>query len=551
VKGDFFSLLNDSGDDWIVRLHYKLILFISLLVFVTSISYEVLFRNILIDALKNETGTKALNIAQIIADLPEVKRAFHTEDPSVILQPLAEHYREMSDAEYVVIGNTEEVRYSHPKEDRIGKKMVGGDNEAVLRGESIVSSSVGSLGPSLRGKTPVFDDAGNVIGIVSVGFLNKEIAKDMSSYHYRMIRMSIVLLSIGIIGAVLIAYKVKRSLFGYEPERIAHLYEEKQAILESVREGIIAVNKHGIITLANSNALRMLQIGQQEKIEGKFILKVLPHSHLIEVVRTGKKQYDEEMLLHNEIVIVNRFPIYDTQKQIIGAVASFRYKSEINRLSRALSNIKKYAEGLRAQTHEYSNKLHTISGLIQLKSYQEAIEYITKESDVTQNIVHFLMKAIPDPMLAGLLIGKLNQASELKVQLVINEDSTFQDVPSEISRDDLITIIGNIIDNAIESVLENDEDKRLVEVFFTDLGNDLIIEIDDNGNGIPKELEESVFEIGFSTKKKRGNSGFGLPLVKQAVMKLDGYITYSQSHLKGANFTIVIPKKGEHTWEKS
>jgi two-component system, CitB family, sensor kinase len=528
-----------------VRLHYKLILFISLLVFIISLSYEVLFRNILTDALKNETGTKALNIAQIIADLPEVKRAFHTEEPTSILQPLAEHYRKMSDAEYVVIGNTEEVRYSHPKEDRIGQKMVGGDNEAVLRGASIVSSSVGSLGPSLRGKTPVFDEKGNVIGIVSVGFLNKELAKDMNAYHYRMIRMGIILLAIAIIGAILIAYEVKRSLFGYEPERIAHLYEEKQAILESVREGIIAINKHGIITLANSNALHMLQVGRQEKVEGKFILNVLPHSHLMEVVRTGKNQYDEEMLLHNEIVIVNRFPVYDKQKRIIGAVASFRYKSEINRLSRALSNIKKYAEGLRAQTHEYSNKLHTISGLIQLKSYQEAIEYITKESDITQNIVHFLMKAIPDPMLAGLLIGKLNQANEWKVQLVINEESTFQDVPDEISRDDLITIIGNIIDNAIESVLENEEGKRLVEVFFTDLGNDLIIEIDDNGKGIPKELEESVFEIGFSTKKKRGNSGFGLPLVKQAVTKLGGYITYSQSHLKGANFTIIIPKKGE------
>ncbi|GGE60159.1 ATP-binding protein [Priestia taiwanensis] len=534
-----------------MRLHNKLILFISLLVFITSISYEILFRNILTDVIKNETGSKALTIAQMIADLPDVKKAFYEDNPSAILQPLAEQYRVMSDAEYVVIGNTEEVRYAHPKEERIGQKMVGGDNEAVLRGESIISSSIGSLGPSLRGKTPVFGEGGNIIGIVSVGFLNKEIAEDMSEYHYRMIRMSIILLSIAVIGAVLIAYKVKRSLFGYEPERIAHLYEEKQAILESVREGIIAVNKHGIITLANSNALTMLQVPKNEKIEGKFILNVLPNSHLIEVVRTGKKEYDEEMLLHNEVVIVNRFPIYGKQKRIIGAVASFRYKSEINRLSRALSNIKKYAEGLRAQTHEYSNKLHTISGLIQLKSYQEAIEYITKESDITQNIVHFLMKAIPDPMLAGLLIGKLNQASESKVHLVINEDSTFQDVPSEISRDDLITIIGNIIDNAIESVLDNEEGERLVEVFFTDLGTDLIIEVDDNGAGIPKELEESVFEIGFSTKMNRGNSGFGLPLVKQAVTKLNGYITYSQSHLKGANFTIVIPKKGERTWNKS
>ena len=182
-----------------------------------------------------------------------------------------------------------------------------------------------------------------------------------------------------------------------------------------------------------------------------------------------------------------------------------------------------------------------ISGLIQLESYQEAIELITRESDIHQNLFQFIMKEIPDPMIGGLLIGKFNRASELKVQLEIDRESSFKDVPDSVDRSSLVTIIGNLIDNAMEATFENALPTKDVKVFFTDLGEDLIIEVEDNGCGISEEQAAAIFEMGFSTKSEE-NRGFGLALVKQAIERLGGYITFNRGTDVGTVFTVAIPK---------
>jgi len=371
-----------------------------------------------------------------------------------MIQPYAEKVRQRTGAEFVVVGNTEGIRYSHPIPERIGKKMVGGDNDAVLSGKAVVSEAVGSLGPSIRGKAPIFDDNGNVIGIVSVGFLIEDVQALTWPYQLKVLMTGIIALTLGVIGSIVIARGVKKAIHGLEPKQIGLLYQEKQAILEAIREGIVAINADGMITIANPTAVSILNVPEKDMV-GKHILDIVPNSRLLEIIKTGKVEYDDEMLVGEQIVITNRIPIVDKSGAVIGAVSTFRNKSELYHLTRELAQVKSYAEALRAQTHEFSNKLYLISGLIQLEQYDEALELITKESNIQQNLIRFIMAEIPDPIIGGLLIGKFNRANELKINFDIHRESSFKDVPEKMNRDHLVTIIGNIIDNAMESVLQN------------------------------------------------------------------------------------------------
>ncbi|MFC0215301.1 ATP-binding protein [Paenibacillus chartarius] len=524
-----------------MKLQTKLILVICSLLLLLIVGLGSAFDSMMTSALEDQIGTRALKVAETVANMPEIRRAFQTSEPSSIIQPIAEAIRGKIDAEYIVVGNRSGIRYSHPLPDRIGKEMVGGDNGPVLEGRSIISKAYGSLGLALRGKAPIFDEQGQVIGIVSVGFLAEDIDLIAAAYRSRIMLISLTVLAVGLIGSVFIARNVRSAILGLEPKEIGELYTEKQAILESIREGVIAVNKDGMITLANRYATQLLDLPVSAAIKGKHIEDVLPNSRLYEVVRTGEAQFDHEMLIGDHEVIVNRVPIISRKREVTGAVSSFRSKSELYRLAEELSQVRQFADALRAQTHEFSNKLHVIAGLIQLESYQEAVELISKESDVHQNRVQFLMREIPDPVIGGLLIGKFNHAQELKLTFEIDPESSFADIPEHIDRSLLVTIIGNLIDNAMEAVLAGGENTELyVKLFLTDLGEDLIIECEDRGIGIPEEIGGSIFTKGYSTKGEQ--RGIGLALVQHAVDRLSGYITFHRNPSGGTVFTVAIPK---------
>ncbi|MEW8972277.1 MAG: sensor histidine kinase [Mesobacillus sp.] len=524
-----------------MRLHTKLMLLIVILIVLLGGIFEITFKNILETNLKKEIGSKALAVAESIANMPEIEEAFYEDDPASIIQPIAERVRKQVGAEFIVIGNRDEVRYSHPNPVRLGQKMVGGDNGRVFNGESVVSESVGTLGPSLRGKAPIFSK-GEVVGVVSVGYLQTDIEKEISAIQKKMFTATFLILIGGLMVAFLITLKKKKALFGLEPKEIAWMYQEKHAILESIHEGIIAIDTDGRITVVNENAHKILRVPNEVLLRGKRIDEVLENTHLLAVVATGQAEYDQEIMILGEVYLANRIPIFNKKGDVIGAVASFRSKSELAKLLQELSHVKAYAEGLRAQTHEYSNRLYTLLGLIQLGSYKEAIDFISKEVDVAQGFIQFLMKEVPDPIIAAFVLGKVSLASELKVDFTIDRESSFKDVPIEIDRDHLVTIIGNLVNNAFEAVRENGKAEKRVMLFLTDLGKELIIEVEDNGRGIESEDNEHIFQEGFTTKNRNSNSGIGLSLVQNAINQLGGSITFSSNPGEGTIFTVAIPK---------
>ncbi|HLO12060.1 MAG TPA: sensor histidine kinase [Pseudoneobacillus sp.] len=524
-----------------MRLHTKLMLGIFILIIFMGGIFEFTFKNIMESNLKHEKGTKALSVAQSISNMPEIQKAFFLEDPASVIQPIAEKIRKQIGAEFIVVGNRNEIRYSHPNPKRIGQKMVGGDNVDVFKGKAVISESTGTLGPSLRGKAPIFSD-GKVIGVVSVGYLQTDINKEVSKIQRKIIITTLFILVGGILAALLISLNIKRAIFGLEPREIAWMYQEKHAILESIHEAIIAIDTAGKITVVNETAHRFLNVPNHILLRGKRIKDIIENTNLLEVVSTGKAEYDREINILGEVFLANRIPIFNNRGVVVGAVASFRKKSELYNLLQELSHIKSYAEGLRAQTHEYSNRLYTLLGLIQLGSYKEAIDFISKEVDVAQGFIHFLMREIPDPIIAGFILGKVSLASELKITFLVDRESCFKDVPAGINREQLITIIGNLVNNAFEAVRENGKEEKIVSLFLTDLGKELIIEVEDNGKGIDEKNNELIFEEGFTTKNTNSNAGIGLSLVHHAINNLGGYITFSSGKGEGTIFTVALPK---------
>ncbi|WP_457577780.1 ATP-binding protein [Desulfomarina sp.] len=495
--------------------------------------------------LEEQMGSRALKVSQTVSLIPEIKRDLEQGDlEHSSIQKIVEKIRRTTRAQFIVVGDREGRRYSHPVPERIGRFMVGGDNRLALEeGKSYVSKATGTLGPSIRGKVPVFNDEGKIIGIVSVGYLVQNVNSIIRGYHIKIIAFLVAAVLFGIAVTIKITDQFKKAIFGLEPDEIASLLQERTTTLETIREGVLAVDGVGRITTINQAAFETLGIDKDEGIIGRFITEILPGTRIPEVLRTGESQLDSEFMVGDKEIIANRIPIVSNGR-ITGVVSSFRNKDELDILARKFSEIKKYSEMLRVQTHEYSNKLYTISGLIQLGAYQEAVDLIGSETSGYQALINSLMDIVPDPILAGTILGKYNKAKELKVDLRIDPDSSMIDVPDGIKRERLVTIISNILDNGFDAVLKNGRTKREVKLAMTDLGNDLIFEFDDSGNGVPEENWEKIFTKGFTTKNRPGH-GMGLFLVEKALSALCGSISVGSSELGGAAFTVIIPKYRE------
>lgn len=293
--------------------------------------------------------------------------------------------------------------------------------------------------------------------------------------------------------------------------------------------------------MCNQNALELLHT-EEKNVKGKYLRDLVTNTKIMEVLETGEGQYNQELWVDNERFIVNRVPIYYDNK-LIGAVSTLRNRTEIERLAEELSKVKQYSEALRVQTHEFSNKLNTISGLLRLDRTKEAVEFINKESKKRQEWIHFLINSVKDSYVSAVLLGKLNRAHELGIKMTIHSDSELLTPLTERQREGLVTILGNLLENAYDAVRESENDQH-VSIFFTDIGHEILFEIEDSGPGITDEDADRIFQKGFTTKKG-SHRGFGLALVQQLLKELNGSLTLETSESGGACFIVTIPKADE------
>jgi two-component system, CitB family, sensor histidine kinase CitS len=527
-----------------VSLQTKIIVLILAIIITIILLLTGLFAKMEYEQTENNMGMLALQVANTVSLMPSLREGFKEEHPSAVIQPLIEKIRKDVGAEFIVIGNTESIRYAHPDENKIGKRMVGEDNDrALVKGESYISKATGSLGPSLRGKSPIFNTSGEIIGVVSVGFLVEDLKEAAFNNLKRVLIVSAGAILFGVICGIVLAKNIRKDILGLEPYEIATLYHERNAILYSVKEGIIAIDDNGYITMLNPAAKAILNI--KENAINTKIESIVPDTNIYKVLETGQAEKNLDVMIGERRVIVNRTPIIENG-QVTGVVSSFRDKTEIDEMLNTLSEVQQYSEELRAQTHEFTNKLYVLSGLMQLGKYDEAVKMIQTESGNHEHVQKIVFEQIADSNLQAILLGKMAKASEKKINFTIDAYSSIEKLPMHITLSNLITLIGNLVDNAFEATEGKAE--RNVTFFTTDIGKDIVFEISDNGCGIEDKDMQRIFEKGYSTKKKQGR-GYGLGLVKQTIGHLNGHLEIHDNTDGGTVFTVFLPKnqKGDES----
>lgn len=502
---------------------------------------DMLISNTVSQTIEKSQGKNAENIARTVARTPLVISALTGSDPHKLVQNYVNEIRKATGVEFIVVMDNHGIRLSHPDPDKIGKRFVGGDEGQVLKGKEHISISKGTLGRSLRSFTPVYDKNGVQIGAVAVGVSLHTVEAAVKQSRNNIYIGTFFGILAGIIGAVFLARYIKKILFGLEPFAIAKVLEERSAILESVREGIIAVDQDSQITLVNKAGIQALKkAGINEKPFGKKADTVLPSSKLEKVLHTGKAIFDEELDLQGISLVVNRVPVVVNEK-VVGAVATFRDKTEFQQLAMQLTGVRLYSDALRAQSHEFMNKLQVILGMVHLRYFDKIDQYISELVGQSENKINGITKVVQEPVLAGFLIGKQSFAREAGAKLTIKAAYPVPQPESPEIIHELITIIGNLIDNAVEAV-EKMQEKR-IDLVFEYLDEVLTIEVRDTGKGIAERQLDHIFQKGFSTKGE--NRGFGLHLLKGSVAKLGGELEYSSEVGRGTKFVVYIPYKAK------
>lgn len=512
--------------------------FVCLVVLLSLTITDLLISENVTEDIRKSQGEKAQMVSRTVASSNVVVSGLDNgEGGSREIQTFTKEIQAATDVLFIVVMDMDGIRKSHPNPQEIGKPFVGGDEEEVLQGKEYISSSKGTLGKSLRAFTPVFNSQGEQVGAVAVGISLKEVDKALAASQRNFLTGTIIGLIVGGLGAVLLARYIKNTLLGLEPFAIARIYEERSIMLQSVHEGIVAVDPDSKITLVNKSAIQLFQkAGLSMSPIGKNIHEYMPSAGLGEVLKTGESRLDEEQRINGLSILVNHVPLV-VKGQVVGAISTFRDKTEVNQLAEQLTGVKAYAEALRAHSHEFMNRLHVILGLVRMEMYDELTEFIHAIADHRKQEFGEITNKIKDPALAGFMMGKLSYAREENVEMSVVNETVIPEPEDPIITHELITIIGNLVDNAIESMYGAKE--KFLELRLTCGPSSLTIQVSDSGPGIPDELQDKIFKKGFSTKGQ--NRGFGLYLVSKSIETLNGAFRVDSRAGGGTVFTVDIP----------
>ena len=392
----------------------------------------------------------------------------------------------------------------------------------------------------------VKNDRGDVIGYIVTGYSDEIVNNSTIDSVLFLLLMTVLGLVVGIWGAIYLAKRIKSVLFGYEPEEIARMLRERDILLNSVREGIVNVNSNGRITLVNSEASVLLQqagIKNVSEIMGMNASDVLKRLPINDIIKDGKTLVDASVKIGNTIFILTAVPLLLEDKNIIGAVLTFRKKSVVEEMANQLTGFKNYATALRAQTHEFMNKMHVIMGLIDMKAYDELKNFTQEIAYNRQSEVSYVVTRLKDITLSGFILGKISRSRELDIDFSLTEESELHselDVPSV---HDIVLIAGNIIENAFDA-LKNFDGERIVNLSILDFDREIVIVVEDSGPGMDESIRKHIFQRGFSSKCESGH-GFGLYLVKHSIDSLIGSISVESAPGEGTIFTVRLPIKKE------
>ncbi|MFK0118909.1 ATP-binding protein [Streptomyces sp. NPDC090994] len=493
-----------------------------------------LFLAPLSDQLDDQAMRRALAIAQTTAQQPqlaaELRSTPATADGPV--QREAERVRKATGAEYVVVLDRRGVRWSHPDPDRIGAAVSTDPGEA-LAGHEVMEIDEGTLGRSARGKVPLRDGDGDIVGAVSVGIAYDSVRARLLHAVPGLFAYAGGALAVGALAAWLIARRVQRQTRDLAFSDISALLSEREAMLHGIREGVVALDRAGRVRLLNDEARRLLDLG--DEAVGRTPGEALGAGRTADVLAGRVTGTDLLTVRGPRVLVANRMPTGDG-----GAVATLRDRTELEQLGRELDSTRGLIDALRAQDHEHANRMHTLLGLLELEMYDDAAEFVGEVVGNHRATAEQITERITDPLLAALLVGKATVAAERGVTLWVSDRTRLPD--RLIDPRGLVTVVGNLVDNAVDAAAGTRHAR--VEVELRGEGRTAVLRVRDTGPGVPASQREVVFTEGWSTKEPPAHRrrGIGLSLVRTFAERQGGSAVAGEAPGGGAEFTVVLPE---------
>ncbi|MGV9558146.1 ATP-binding protein [Streptomyces sp. NPDC003401] len=484
--------------------------------------------------LDDQAMRRALAIAQTTAAAPRIAEDLRRTRPSADgpVQREAERIRAASGAEYVVVMDPRGVRWSHPEPREVGGHVSTDPGEA-LAGREVMEIDDGTLGRSARGKVPLRDSTGRIVGAVSVGIEYDSVRARLIHAIPGLFAYAGGALAVGALAAWLISRRVQRQTRDLAFSDISALLAEREAMLHGIREGVVALDRAGRVRLLNDEAQRLLGIG--DEAVGRSPDEALGGGRTSDVLAGRVTGTDLIAVRGQRVLVANRMPTDDG-----GAVATLRDRTELEQLGRELDSTHGLIDALRAQDHEHANRMHTLLGLLELEMYDDAVDFVGEVVGDHRATAEQVTERIGDPLLAALLVGKAAVAAERGVALRLSDDTRLPD--RLVDPRGLVTVMGNLVDNALDAVAGAPHAR--VEVELRAEGRTAVLRVRDTGPGVPAEQHEVIFTEGWSTKEPpaHGKRGIGLPLVRRLAERQGGRASVSDAHGGGAEFTVVLPE---------
>ncbi|MET8831381.1 sensor histidine kinase [Streptomyces sp. NPDC004610] len=544
---------------------------------------------------EDAAGRQAMAVARAVADAPSVASAIDTADPTAELQPYALRVTKDAGIDFITIMNPQGIRWTHPDQSQIGKPFLG-HIDAALQGESFTETYTGTLGPSVRAVTPITTPGGEVIGLVSAGIRVEAISARVQDQVTALIGVASGALTLGAIGTYVVNARLRRHTHGMNAAELSHMHDYHQAALHAVREGLLMLDGQYRVALINDGGRELL--GVSGEVVGRSVADLGLPAPLTGALLSSEPRVDEVHLTADRVLVINTSPVSGGERR--GSVVTLRDVTELQSLMGELDSERGFTQALRSQAHEAANRLHTVVSLIELGRADEAIAFATAELELAQALTDQVVAAVSEPVLAALLLGKTAQANERGVELEVSRESGGLDdglLPRALPARDLVTILGNLIDNGVDAAQGSVGARVTVAVYAesgdgvdsgagegagdgagaggvpdsgagngacegagadsgagggagsgpgargeTGNGAELVLKVSDTGEGVDPAHTDLVFQRGYSTKPAGpGGRGLGLALVRQAVHRHEGTLTVTQAPDGGALFEVRLP----------
>lgn len=470
---------------------------------------------------------QVVSIATALADAPSTAAAIESHRATEILQPVTEAVRSDTDIAFITIMAPDGIRFTHTDPRQIGGLYIG-TKEPALRGETYTEIYTGTLGPSVRAIVPVRNPRGQVVGMVAAGITQQTLAQRWRDQVPAIAVVGLAALALSLVGVWAIRRRLLRQTHGLRPDELRVMYEHHDAILHSVSEGLIVLDRDRVV-LANDEARRLLGLPP-----GDVEPEDLPD--FLRSYEPGVR--DALHVTEDRVLVVNRSEV---EGQGQSEVVTIRDRTELQGALGELSSLQVLTDSLRAQAHEAANKLHTVITMVEMGRPEDAVTFATEELALSQRLVDRLSEDVGEPALVALLLGKTAQADERGIALTITEDTHLPGAGDglPLTPQEIVTVLGNLVDNAMDAC---DRDDPWVEVTVSLDDDGLLMRVADSGAGMDADTFARAMQRGYSTKSDSDTEhhGLGLALVAQVVARHGGQLTADVTY--GSVVTVTVPR---------